>query len=87
MHGSSSAGAGKPTDGTCVRVEEDAGVRHQDDRAHLGYKGDGQCCYCFCLVMTNKNNNGNILCLNNNNNNNNDLVCVTRMIQLNLVKG
>ena len=36
MHGSSSAGAGESTDGTCVRVEEDAGVRHQDDRAHLG---------------------------------------------------
>ena len=35
MHGSTSAGAGESTDGTCVRVEEDAGVRHQDDRAHL----------------------------------------------------
>ena len=35
MHGSASAGAGKSTDGTCVRVEEDAGVGNQDDRAHL----------------------------------------------------
>ena len=35
MHCSTSAGAGESTDGTCVRVEEDAGVRHQDDRAHL----------------------------------------------------
>ena len=67
MHGSASAGAGKSTDGTCVRVEEDAGVRHQDDGAHLGNKEDGKCCYCFCLVltialvMTNKNNNDNIL--------------------------
>ena len=52
MHGSALAGAGEATDGTCVRVEEDAGVRHQDDRAHLGYKGDGQCCYGFCLVIT-----------------------------------
>ena len=36
MHRSTSAGAGESTDGTCVRVQEDAGVRHQDDRAHLG---------------------------------------------------
>ena len=37
-------GAGEPTDGTCVRVEQDAGVCHQDDGAHLGNKEDGKCC-------------------------------------------